>query len=1418
MKSAVLRVTWGGRILLNGTGTEKHPYDCGDSNTTLYINKRVTIEGGHFKPRVSCHHGINFQVPPSKEQSLGILLSGIIFSRTALTFNDSLNAKIIDCLFENALTALTIQIQDSAAFELDIRYSKFLHNKVLCIKLSLLTPGTNGTSQVFLRVFDTHFMGNGLQNRRLAESGIIKITSKAEVNITSARIITSIQNVTCSENYGYFMNLNASSAVTEETFTDIRLHHNIQSLSQKVARKFDVDSLYYSVTRETRVRLINLQCIQNFDLRCIAIHSQKADVEIRNSKLVGQSANRSKGAGLFLVANITALLNVSNTNFTSNKAAMGGCVFVNAPDGTLTAKFTNVKFEHCNASRTGCALAVGEPPLQHQYYGSCPSKMHLTITNANIVACQGKLHKSIIVFLCLKSGVITIEGSQWMNNRPKKKGSSLHIRAEKGNGEMALSVSRSSFKNNVRCSISMTAPNSNGGNVTIVDTLIANNAKRPTTGLLISPKYLLKLVNVSIVQAHYGLKVITLADPREKKREVYPVDIAVYNCTFKDNIYDMLFSLRDPRSVRLMIRNTVFTSNETWTRSYAIHFHIPPLTKLNTSQAVIGLDNNTFEFRPSTNFALFFHGNKTLWIRQSTFRNCVCLYREKWKVLGSRLSDSYFYETATGALSIITIPDTPSKSGCVLQNTTNDTHPLWTYDSDVVIANTIFQDNSGIIAGAVSINNGNITFQNCVFRDNFGIEQAGHVYSAYGTGQVLFKECFFVRTKEGLKLRNGTFSKATLLYSESGGPMRFQNTSMTSFVSTWSPYPVLHISSGGYFSMDYNTTIQCNKGSQLWLENTTHFSSAENMKNFCKLNVTSLKFTCWTCAAGHYSLREGRSRGLDVVDKNTCYKCPFGASCQTGIITADENFWGHQSTKRPPELTFIPCPDSYCRSPATGSSEYNECVGNRTSILCGTCAPGYSETLLSTDCLANEKCGNSVYWLIIILATTSLATYLLIKPPVFKFLKKQILWFRNQEHGIVKEDLGDVCEHLDSGHLKIVFYFYQAAEVLTVSSTDDLLHKIYFMSVIIAGFNFQFRMFKEKAGCPFVGLTAVTKELMLSGTVFATMAVVFIIYWLHYGFNILRRKAVPSPQRYMATIIEIMLLGYERLAETSLKLLRCVPIGSENRLYLDGSVTCWQWWQYALLAYVIVFVVPFFFVLYFGSFKLYRGLVSTGEFLGASIMPLPFLIYWLIRHKMRPNTDPSLVRGKPENEPVLEVLQGPFRPPNDDDSGTLYWESVLIGRRLILLACRAFIEDAMLCSVLMAALCNVNLFHHLRKNPYHSTITNSTETVSLFALVIISLINIPKATLISFSTSRHGPSIRYLQAMEWIEICSLLFFPLWFSLCVALAIISQLFRFIAPTAIQIYRYLRRCHTTTWSTIDMREPLMGTSYLDSDSDR
>ena len=143
----------------------------------------------------------------------------------------------------------------------------------------------------------------------------------------------------------------------------------------------------------------------------------------------------------------------------------------------------------------------------------------------------------------------------------------------------------------------------------------------------------------------------------------------------------------------------------------------------------------------------------------------------------------------------------------------------------------------------------------------------------------------------------------------------------------------------------------------------------------------------------------------------------------------------------------------------------------------------------------------------------------------------------------------------------------------------------------------------------FTGLTAVTKKLLLSGTVFLTVTELVVIYSLHVAFNKIRRKENPSPIHYMAVVIELLLLGYGRLAETSLELMHRVSIGSEKRLFIDTEFICWQWWQYVLLTYVIVSVVPFIIVLYCGSCKLYNAAISSQEFLGACVLPLPFLMY-----------------------------------------------------------------------------------------------------------------------------------------------------------------------------------------------------------------
>jgi len=270
--------------------------------------------------------------------------------------------------------------------------------------------------------------------------------------------------------------------------------------------------------------------------------------------------------------------------------------------------------------------------------------------------------------------------------------------------------------------------------------------------------------------------------------------------------------------------------------------------------------------------------------------------------------------------------------------------------------------------------------------------------------------------------------------------------------------------------------------------------------------------------------------------------------------------------------------------------------------------------------------------------------------------------------------------------------------------------------------------------------------------------------------------------------------------------MHCISIGPGKRLFIDANVPCMQWWQYLLLAYIIVFVVPFILVLYWGSSKLYRASVTATEFLAACMIPLPFLIYWFVKAILnRRNGDST--NAQVVNKDVLEILHGPFREPQADDKGTLNWESVLIGRRFVLLACQAFITNLMLRMVCMVSACFVMTIHHVIKNPYRDPLANKAEILSLGALSMIAVINLVKATMISYGVALDGPDIPYLETLEWFEVCTLTFAPALVSLLVTLAILSQLARLVVFLVKKCYCTWWKFRPHRWLIRQLREPLL-----------
>lgn len=702
----------------------------------------------------------------------------------------------------------------------------------------------------------------------------------------------------------------------------------------------------------------------------------------------------------------------------------------------------------------------------------------------------------------------------------------------------------------------------------------------------------------------------------------------------------------------------------------------------------------------------------------------------------------------------------------------------------VIFEDNIFEGNIGI-AGALVFLNGNVTFKNCSFKDNEGITLGGHVYMKTGYGSLNIVNSTFLQTRlNGLSKakQRRISSNGCFLHSKSAGPVIITNTSFTANVNK-KFYPILSATKSSTIKVDATSSLRCPSGRRVKLEKIEKTEGFDLTKGSeaCWMRVNYVKLFCEECPDEFYSLQRGLTTGLDINKKTVCLKCPYGASCENGNVKAKENFWGFNMSTSPPSLQFFPCPLEYCSSPMHSKHyTYNRCHGNRSGVLCGKCSDGYSEVLYTTSCRKNAKCNDHWFWLASAIYIIVFAVYFVFKPPIFSELYKQSLWFRNTPESSNDQSMlhRDEKGH-DSGYLKIIFYFYQVAELVMINSPEKALHMVPFIPAVIAIFNFQVKSLNGSIGCPFPGLSVVTKELFQCLKFLATLLSIGFIYAIHRAASKTRYISAPSLTLYLAVALETLLLGYETLADTTLKLMHCVSIGMDWRLFVDGNIQCWQWWQYLLIAFIVAFIIPLILVLLWGSLMLAKDRVLAKEFLIACAFPLPCLLVWIIRCYKKKEDEGVLFTGNCDDaEEIKKVLHDAFREASDGDHGSLYWESVLTGRRLILLTIHTFATDPMVRFLCMTCACVAILAHHLIVRPFRDRKANNFESLSLASLVAICTFSLAEATYFSEGIEPTGPSKNLFHALQWIEIGLLSLVPLTVCILVVFAALSQVFRLL----------------------------------------
>ena len=381
------------------------------------------------------------------------------------------------------------------------------------------------------------------------------------------------------------------------------------------------------------------------------------------------------------------------------------------------------------------------------------------------------------------------------------------------------------------------------------------------------------------------------------------------------------------------------------------------------------------------------------------------------------------------------------------------------------------------------------------------------------------------------------------------------------------------------------------------------------------------------------------------------------------------------------------------------------------------------------------------------------------------------------------DDNADPAPDTGASFLIILFYYFQDAQLLHIHTVFALVdgHNKSMIKTILSGlFKFRLELFQFVDKVCFLSHLRPHTKLIIQ--VFMVPYVLFqfgVVYFFYQCNKRMHAQPVRSSTSHNSTssknsdtsktakrlatgFVLSLLFTYQKLAATCFNLLNCVPVNNRMVLYIEGTITCYELWQYMVMAYVAACIVPFCITLLLGPGLLKDGLIGLPQFFCACICPAPFLVYWVfirIRLKsQRPNTDHLQLSD--EAQAVINILQGPFKDTESALFGPTCGQGILIGRRLVLVILYTFVNDPLIRMLCMMLVCFIVLLHHVHVLPFKDTKGNLAGSTSAAALLVMGVINLVRAGFEAAEYTPQGPNELLMYVFEEVEDVLMLWFPL----------------------------------------------------------
>ena len=1346
INQATSRANDGDVINIDGADTSRDPYPCEDKPT----GAGLVMRSYNTRAFIACEsNSFRFSCDVTANASYVVTLKGITFVNTSL-FIDECSLKMADCSFmTSSNVALSLKFARNSAGNVDLVGCNFQDNSAGSLKIS-------GKS-VNLTISNSSFANNKLRD------------------VNNAILDISTQNVQAQE-IGRFTVYFTNITVLQNSCPGNACFEIVAGINGKLALEMDQVNFEDNESGESildiqnsshvNVEITSTQFKKNVGRAVKLHHGNSLQLKIVNGTFAQNKirGNNSNGGAVFVSRFAQkAFVSLSRSQFSSNKAGNGGaCAFVDVV--YLILDIENCQFIRNEAWTGGGAVAVGS------YCGfKAVNNTSLDIRSShfceNVVdpdlnkggEAYHNTHSSMHDFKSRIIGLVGVEGGGAL---------SLYV-----NQVQSLLIENNTFIDN-------TAKRTNSG------AIHARLATLHTAAVVRNCEFIRNSGSEIVGTLH-----LTISTPLLTFRP----QIILQNSTFIENNGSSFYDIYLCSSFGVLIRSCQIQRNS----GGGINFGTAPFNILLENSLIS--DNSNFEvnlYRDAGG-----RNQSAYEFKNVSFINNSCTARSSFFSVslntsqGSLLFQESTFRNNFCKSGVVKISVSPPGGNVRLPVTSN---------TCVTMNNTEFRGNSGVCESALTIIDvRSINILNSNFTDNFGSTDGSHLRVQMRSSELIIYKTNFYQSKKSQVFHSSSRQPYNgFLTVTSLGNIGIRESSFVLDPFSAVSVDFIFVKGAGNVVMNDSVRIQTPFSTKLHLHNFTHREQGPKSSQV----ITSFSLVTEPCPVGTYSINRGSCEGFTIKSNVQCLPCPTGGNC-TSSLSARQNFWGYPMGDN---VYFKLCPQGYCCPTGNQSCAYHNktylhsgCQGNRTGILCGKCQKDFSETLFTTNCLPIKDCTHLWYFIIIFMCTSAFALFLIRKPPVFEIVMTNLTWFlprhrkKNGYHSLESDDKTNSGS--SSGLLKILFYFYQIAGVLTASYYGvSAVVKNNILFPVISLLDFKISVNNDWSICPYPGITALSKTLSQLAAVTATFLSIPAFYLLHSGLNKLRKRTpvLPPCGPYLGATLEILLLGYSAATGTAMKLRHCVQIQHVSRWFYDAEITCPQWWQEASLAVIAMFLAPFLFTLYFASLQLHQGQISAKIFLLACMFPLPYLLLAFIVYVNKIISKScagqemkceSSIADREENKDtssstiehsVLEVLTAPFCKPQGGRSGRIHWESVLIGRRFLLIMIGSVLEHAFLRSVCLTILCLFFLLHHMSRKPFVHFRDNLAETVSLTTLVVIAVLNVGVTSYYSIGIESSGVQSQYIRIFLLTEAVLLGLVPFLFAVFVSLSLVSQLVRLV----------------------------------------